>query len=146
MRLPIRKYGDAILRAKGKRVETVDEHIRSLAENMLETMHAANGVGLAAQQVGEALQLTVLDVSQCRRPEHDDDEAAAGDPRRDAAVLLNRPALGERGHGERGCLVFPTSRRNRSGHSSRERRLSIGRDPIEPPGCFHARCITRWIS
>ena len=64
MRLPIRKYGDPILRAKGKRIETVDEHVRALAENMLETMHAANGVGLAAQQVGDALQLTVLDVSQ----------------------------------------------------------------------------------
>ena len=42
----------------------MDERIRALAADMLETMHAANGVGLAAQQVGEALQLTVLDVSQ----------------------------------------------------------------------------------
>ena len=64
MRLPIRKYGDPILRAKGKRIEAVDEKIRELAENMLETMHAANGIGLAAQQIGQALQLTVLDVSQ----------------------------------------------------------------------------------
>ncbi|MEY2505172.1 MAG: peptide deformylase [Verrucomicrobiota bacterium] len=64
MKLEIKKYGDPILRVKGKRIETVDDAIRSLAENMLETMHAANGVGLAAQQVGHALQLTVLDVSQ----------------------------------------------------------------------------------
>jgi peptide deformylase len=63
MRLPIRKYGDSILRAKGKPIEAVDDDIRALAENMLETMHAANGIGLAAQQVGRALQLTVLDVS-----------------------------------------------------------------------------------
>ncbi len=42
----------------------MDERIRALAADMLETMHAANGVGLAAQQVGAALQLTVLDVSQ----------------------------------------------------------------------------------
>jgi len=64
MRLAIRKYGDPILRAKGKRIDEVDDKIRALAENMLETMHAANGIGLAAQQVGQALQLTVLDVSQ----------------------------------------------------------------------------------
>jgi len=64
MKLPIVKYGNPILRAKGKRIEQVDERIRSLAADMLETMHAANGIGLAAQQVGAALQLTVLDVSQ----------------------------------------------------------------------------------
>ena len=64
MKLPIVKYGDPVLRAKGKRVEKVDDRIRALAADMLETMHAANGVGLAAQQVGAALQLTVLDVSQ----------------------------------------------------------------------------------
>ena len=64
MRLPIRKYGDPILRAKGQRIEAVDDEIRALADNMLETMHAANGIGLAAQQVGQALQLTVLDVTQ----------------------------------------------------------------------------------
>jgi peptide deformylase len=64
MRLAIRKYGDPILRAKGKRIDEVDDDIRALATNMLETMQAANGIGLAAQQVGHAIQLTVLDVSQ----------------------------------------------------------------------------------
>ena len=64
MNLQIAKYGDPVLRLKGRRVEKMDDHIRELAANMLETMHAANGVGLAAQQVGEALQLTVLDVLQ----------------------------------------------------------------------------------
>src|SRR5437763_13055130 len=64
MQLPTSHYGDARLRAKGKRIEEIDETIRELASDMLETMRAANGVGLAAQQVGEALQLTVIDVSQ----------------------------------------------------------------------------------
>jgi len=64
MTLSILQYGDPILRAKGKRIDKIDDRIRELAANMLETMHEANGVGLAAQQVGEALQLTVLDVSQ----------------------------------------------------------------------------------
>ena len=63
MILPILEYGDPILRAKGKPIEDIEDRIRELAANMIETMHAANGVGLAAQQVGEALQLTVLDVS-----------------------------------------------------------------------------------
>jgi peptide deformylase len=64
VKLPILQYGEPILRAKGKRVEKTDHHTHELATNMIETMRAANGVGLAAQQVGEALQLTVLDVSQ----------------------------------------------------------------------------------
>src|SRR5438046_6138877 len=64
MKLPILQYGDPILRMRGKRLEKIDERIRELTQNMIETMHAANGVGLAAQQVGEALQLTVLDVSE----------------------------------------------------------------------------------
>jgi peptide deformylase len=64
MRLAIRKYGDPALRAKGKRVGEINEAIRQLAQNMLETMQSVNGVGLAAQQVGEPLQLTVIDISQ----------------------------------------------------------------------------------
>ena len=54
MILQILEYGDPILRAKGKPIENIDDRIRELAANMIETMHAANGVGLAAQQVGEA--------------------------------------------------------------------------------------------
>ena len=112
MRLAIRKYGDPILRAKGKRIEAVDDKILTLAENMLETMHAANGVGLAAQQVGHALQLTVLDVSQV------EDRPSAmklnGNPVSDLStamplVLLN-PSLKlgqERESGSEGCLSFP---------------------------------------
>ena len=111
MKLPIRKYGDPILRAKGKRVEKVDEHIRSLAADMLETMHEANGVGLAAQQVGHALQLTVVDISQVEdRPstltlDGDDKDPASAMP----LVLLN-PKLSladETVSGNEGCLSFP---------------------------------------
>jgi len=46
MILPILQYGDPILRAKGQRIEEIDDHIRELVANMIETMHAANGVGL----------------------------------------------------------------------------------------------------
>jgi peptide deformylase len=112
MRLPIRKYGDPILRAKGKRIERVDDDLRALADNMLETMHAANGIGLAAQQVGRALQLTVLDVSQVEdRPStmklngKTVDDLATAMP----LVLIN-PTLTlaeETDPGSEGCLSFP---------------------------------------
>ncbi|MGV3533690.1 MAG: peptide deformylase [Chthoniobacteraceae bacterium] len=63
MILEIVKYGHPVLRAKGARVEEVDEKIKTLAADMLETMRDANGVGLAAQQVGVPVQVTVVDVS-----------------------------------------------------------------------------------
>ena len=112
MRLAIRKYGDPVLRAKGKRIEAVDDEIRALAENMLETMHAANGIGLAAQQVGHALQLTVLDATQVEdRPST---MTLNGKPVADLAtamplVLIN-PTLRlgkETELGSEGCLSFP---------------------------------------
>ena len=112
MKLPIRKYGDPILRAKGKRIEEVDDKVRALAENMLETMHAANGVGLAAQQVGQALQLTVLDVSQVEdRPSTMklDGEPVADLQTAMPLVLLNPVVrLGKETElGSEGCLSFP---------------------------------------
>ncbi|PYK97418.1 MAG: peptide deformylase, partial [Verrucomicrobia bacterium] len=66
MILPVVKYGHPILRQKGARVEKITPAIKKLIEDMLETMHAAAGVGLAAQQVGHALQLTVIDVREAR--------------------------------------------------------------------------------
>jgi len=111
MKLEIVQYGNPILRAKGKRIETIDDRTRELARNMIETMHAANGVGLAAQQVGEPLQLTVLDVSQVEdRPTtmklngHDVDVATVM-----PLVLLNPEieAGRETESGTEGCLSFP---------------------------------------
>jgi peptide deformylase len=63
MILEIVQYGHPALRAKGRRVEKIDTKIRQLAEDMLETMVDADGVGLAAQQVGLPLLLFVVDVS-----------------------------------------------------------------------------------
>jgi peptide deformylase len=112
MRLPIRKYGDPILRAQGKRIDVVDEAIRALAENMLETMHGANGVGLAAQQVGHALQLTVLDVSQVEdRPSTMKlNGEAVTDLATAMPLVLVNPTLrlgDETDLGSEGCLSFP---------------------------------------
>src|ERR1043165_7132132 len=62
MVLPIIKYGHPILRRKGARIEKLTPEIKAFIKDMIETMYAAAGIGLAAQQVGQALQVTVLDV------------------------------------------------------------------------------------
>lgn len=111
MILPIVKYGDPVLRAKGRRVARVDETIRALASDMIQTMHEARGVGLAAQQVGEALQLTVLDVSEVEdRPSTLKLNGVDVDPRVPMPLVLLNPELrleGDAVTGTEGCLSFP---------------------------------------
>ncbi len=111
MILSISQYGDPILRVKGKRIEKIDDHIRELAANMIETMHAANGVGLAAQQVGEALQFTVLDVSQVEdRPSTMKLNGEDVDPKTAMPIILINPEIeigGVTETGTEGCLSFP---------------------------------------
>jgi peptide deformylase len=109
--LPILQYGDPVLRAKGNRIEKIDDHIRGLIANMIETMHAANGVGLAAHQVGEALQLTVLDISQVEdRPSTLKLDGNDADPKTAMPLVLINPEielLDETEVGVEGCLSFP---------------------------------------
>ncbi|MBX3730183.1 MAG: peptide deformylase [Candidatus Sumerlaeia bacterium] len=62
--LPIRKYGDPILREKAQPVAVVTDELRQLAVDMGETMYAANGIGLAANQIGRLERILVLDVVQ----------------------------------------------------------------------------------
>lgn len=111
MILPILQYGDPILRARGRRIEKIDDHIRGLAANMVETMHAANGIGLAAQQVSEALQLTVLDVSQAEdRPSTLKLNGKDVDPASSMPLVLINPEIemgGANEAGTEGCLSFP---------------------------------------
>jgi len=111
MILQILEYGDPILRAKGKPIENIDDRIRELAANMIETMHAANGVGLAAQQIGEALQLTVLDVSLVEdRPSTLKLDGKDVDPKAAMPLVLINPEVEMRGMpevGVEGCLSFP---------------------------------------
>ena len=59
--LKIIKAGDPVLKATAKPVAKVNKHIKKLLDDMAETMYAAEGVGLAAPQVNESLQLIVLD-------------------------------------------------------------------------------------
>ena len=63
MLLPIVQYGDPVLRKQCRPVETIDAEVHELVANMIETMAEANGVGLAAPQIGADIQLAVVDVS-----------------------------------------------------------------------------------
>jgi peptide deformylase len=67
MPLPIVHYNAPVLRRKGEPVTTFDPALLRLCGEMVETMHAARGIGLAAQQVGRALQLCVLDLRETDR-------------------------------------------------------------------------------
>jgi peptide deformylase len=111
MRLLIRKYGDPALRLKGKPVTEVDGRIRELADNMLETMRAANGIGLAAQQVGEAVQLTVLDISAVEdRPSTMAWNGREVNPNDYMPLIILNPQIEtgpEKEIASEGCLSFP---------------------------------------
>ncbi|PYI48726.1 MAG: peptide deformylase [Verrucomicrobia bacterium] len=148
MILPILQYGDPILRIKGKRIEEIDGRIRELAANMIETMHAAHGVGLAAQQIGEALQLTVLDISAVEdRPSTLIlDGKDITDPRTAMPLVLINPEIELRGEtevGVEGCLSFPemTADIDRA-HSVTVRAQNLEGEPIEiEANGFLARAI-----
>lgn len=65
MVLPIVHYNDPVLRKKGAKVTTFDASLAQLASDMVDTMHKARGIGLAAQQIGKPLQLCVIDLREC---------------------------------------------------------------------------------
>lgn len=75
MLLPINQYGDSVLRAKSEPVTEVTDELRKLADDMLETMADANGVGLAAPQIGRNIRMVVIDVST-----DEEDEEEGGEP------------------------------------------------------------------
>ncbi len=112
MVLEIVKYGDPVLRAKGRQIDQVTEEIHRFAADMTETMYAAHGLGLAAQQVGVALQMTVVDVMAVQE-ERPSTMSVAGQKVKLGdwmpLVLLNpRLELGaDKATGSEGCLSFP---------------------------------------
>src|SRR5581483_1286381 len=111
MVLEVVKYGHPALRRKGERIEKLTPEIQQLIADMFETMYAAKGVGLAAQQVGRALQLTVLDVRGATdRPSTL--EIAGKDANVEALmpIALINPEITPVGNpiaGPEGCLSFP---------------------------------------
>src|SRR5947208_6823900 len=109
MVLTISKYGDPVLRQKGKRIEKITPEIEKLIGDMFETMRAAHGVGLAAQQIGRELQLTVIDVSDANkeRPSTLEIEGKPVDVTAHMPIVLINPEIrpcGEPAKGPEGCL------------------------------------------
>jgi len=92
--LTILQFPDSRLRSIARPVEAVDDSVRQLADDMLETMYAARGIGLAATQVNRNERLLVLDISEERDQPH---------------VLINPEIVGREGSQvcEEGCLSVP---------------------------------------
>jgi peptide deformylase len=111
MILPILKYGHPVLRQKGARIERIAPEVIKLIDDMFETMRAASGVGLAAQQVGHALQLTVLDVRGVKdRPSTLERDGQPADVEAAMPLVLINPQVTPVGPpvpGPEGCLSFP---------------------------------------
>ena len=111
MILEIIKYGHPTLRQKGTRIEKVTLEIKKLIADMFETMHERHGVGLAAQQVGKALQLTVIDVREVTdRPSTLELKGKPADPNDIMPLVLINPEIkpvGEPVLAGEGCLSFP---------------------------------------
>jgi peptide deformylase len=111
MILPVVKYGHPVLRQKGARIEAVTLEIKQLIADMFETMYASKGIGLAAQQVGKALQLTVLDLRAVTdRPSTLELKGKPAELDAIMPLVLINPEItpiGDPVVGPEGCLSFP---------------------------------------
>jgi peptide deformylase len=89
-------YPDKRLRERGERIEAITPEIQQLIDDMAETMYAAPGVGLAATQIGEKLQLFIIDIADENSPS-------------DLRVFINPEILERSGTvtWQEGCLSFP---------------------------------------
>lgn len=99
MVLKIVKYPDPVLQQPGEPVTEFDKDLRKFVADMFETMYASQGIGLAAQQVGVAKRITVIDLGQGKDPAQ-------------KLVLINPEIISREGkqYEEEGCLSFPEIR------------------------------------
>ena len=115
MSLRITQYGESILQKEGKPVDSFDEQLKELSNAMLESMKEAEGIGLAAQQIGQAIRFCVVDV-----PEHPDYpthcvlDGKVLSPTLLMPISLANPKIeclpSEEYYYEEGCLSFPEIR------------------------------------
>ncbi len=111
--LPVYLFGTDVLKKKAKVVDSLDDSMVKLIYDMFETMHKANGIGLAATQVGDLRRVITIDISDVSEPNAEgevEDEmhpTSPGLPR--TLALINPKILGEEGSWimEEGCLSIP---------------------------------------
>ena len=112
MSLNICYFGNSVLRQKGRKIVKFDEQLTKLASDMLEIMHTSEGIGLAAQQIGKAIQFCVMEV-----PDYPDYPTACildGKPLSSSLIMplsLANPEVktlpSDEYYYEEGCLSFP---------------------------------------
>lgn len=97
---PITLYGHPLLRLKTKPIDDIDDSVRELVDDMIETMEAADGIGLAAPQVAESMRICVVNMEQI--------DEAESEPK----AFLNPEILDSDGTStmEEGCLSIPDIR------------------------------------
>ncbi len=97
--LRIIHYGNPILRKKAEKVESIDDDVRQLVDDMVETMHVGEGIGLAATQVARSVSLFVIDLGLLEE---------GGKP----VAIINPEIIAKEGESvvEEGCLSFPDIR------------------------------------
>lgn len=94
MKLELKFYGDPVLRQKAESINEINEEIKQLAKDLIETMYEENGIGLAAPQVGISKKMIAVD---------------AGEHRGNPIVIMNPELIASEGKEvmEEGCLSFP---------------------------------------
>jgi hypothetical protein len=135
---PIVRYGSAVLQQPARDVDAITPEITTLVGDMVETMYAAPGIGLAATQVGVALRIFVVDLSVGRDPA--------------ALITMINPVFVERDGTqleEEGCLSVPDSPLPCCGHSARSCAAWIATATstcVKGRDSSRARSSTRWIT
>jgi peptide deformylase len=117
MVLPIVVYGDPVLRKKGVDIDKNYEGLDQFITDMFDTMHNANGVGLAAQQVGKAIRLFIVDATPFAETDEDDESELSKEEQEEVKdfkkVFINAKILEEKGEEwkfNEGCLSIPKLR------------------------------------
>jgi len=134
--LDICKLGEEVLQSKAKEIQKIDEKIILLIEEMRQTMYDSNGIGLAAPQVGESIQLAILDTSQ-------------GENKGEFQILINPVIIDSEGEeaDTEGCLSIPGI----SAMINRKKKIQIkfndllGNEKIQEIEGFRARVIQHEI-
>lgn len=114
MALPIVRYNDPVLRKKGEPVKVFDSALALLSDQMVATMHTASGIGLAAQQIGRALQFCVVDLRAADRDFDWELDGARPPLELFMPLALANPVVtvlpSDKTVYEEGCLSFPDIR------------------------------------